>query len=69
MISEDAFASNVIIAIHEGHNRQVRRMMEAVGHKVLLLRRIKFGPIDLQGVERGEWRDLTEEEISKLKDL
>ena len=69
VISEDAFASNVIIAIHEGHNRQVRRMMEAVGHKVLLLRRIKFGPIDLQGVERGEWRDLTEEEISKLKDL
>ena len=69
VISEDTFASNVIISIHEGHNRQVRRMMEAVGHKVLLLRRIKFGPIELHGVERGEWRDLTEEEIRKLKEL
>ena len=69
VIREETFASAVLITIHEGHNRQVRRMMEAVGHKVLLLRRVRFGPIDLKGVERGSWRDLTAEEIKMLKEL
>ena len=69
VIREEAFASAVLVTIHEGHNRQVRRMMEAVGHKVLLLRRVRFGPIDLRGVERGQWRDLTPEEIRALKEL
>lgn len=69
VIREETFASAVLITIHEGHNRQVRRMMEAVGHKVLLLRRVRFGPIDLKGVERGAWRDLTAEEIKALKEL
>ena len=69
VIREETFASAVLITIHEGHNRQVRRMMEAVGHKVLLLRRVRFGPIDLRGVERGQWRDLTPEEIRALKEL
>ena len=69
VIREETFASAVLITIHEGHNRQVRRMMEAVGHKVLLLRRVRFGPIDLKGVERGEWRDLTPEEVRALKEL
>ena len=69
VIREEAFASAVLITIHEGHNRQVRRMMESVGHRVLLLRRVKFGPIDLRGVERGAWRDLTAEEIKALKEL
>ena len=69
VIREDAFASQVLVTIHEGHNRQVRRMMEAVGHKVLLLRRVRFGPIDLKGVEKGTWRDLTAEEIAALKAL
>ena len=69
VIREDPFASAVLITIHEGHNRQVRRMMEAVGHKVLLLRRVKFGPIDLRGTERGAWRDLTRDEIHALKEL
>lgn len=69
VIREETFASAVLITIHEGHNRQVRRMMEAVGHKVLLLRRVKFGPIDLKGVERGAWRDLTPDEVRMLKEL
>ena len=69
VIREEAFASAVLITIHEGHNRQVRRMMEAVGHKVLLLRRVKFGPIDLRGVERGAWRELTADEVRALKEL
>lgn len=69
VIREDPFASAVLVTIHEGHNRQVRRMMEAVGHKVLLLRRVKFGPIDVRGVERGQWRDLTPDEVRALKEL
>ena len=69
VIREETFASAVLITIHEGHNRQVRQMMETVGHKVLLLRRVKFGPIDLKGVERGAWRDLTKEEVRLLKEL
>ncbi len=69
VIREETFASAVLITIHEGHNRQVRRMMEAVGHKVLLLRRVRFGPIDLRGVERGQWRDLTSDEVRMLKEL
>ena len=69
VIREETFASAVLITIHEGHNRQVRRMMEAVGHKVLLLRRVRFGPIDLKGVEKGAWRDLTADEVRALKEL
>ena len=69
VIRVETFASAVLITIHEGHNRQVRRMMETVGHKVLLLRRVKFGPIDLRGLARGEWRDLTDAEVRALKAL
>lgn len=69
VIREEAFASAVLITIHEGHNRQVRRMMEAVGHRVLLLRRVRFGPIDIKGVAKGTWRELTQEEVKALKAL
>ena len=69
VIREEAFASAVLITIHEGHNRQVRRMMEAVGHRVLLLRRVRFGPIDIKGVAKGTWRELNDEEVKALKAL
>ena len=57
------------VTIHEGRNRQVRRMFDSVGHKVLLLRRVRFGPLDLGDLRRGEWRELSAEEIAKLKAL
>ena len=44
-------------------------MMEAVGHRVLLLRRVRFGPIDIKGVAKGTWRELTDEEVKALKAL
>ena len=69
VIRVETFASAVLITIHEGHNRQVRRMMEAVGHKVLLLRRVRFGPLELGDLRRGEWRELSAEEIARLKAL
>ena len=54
------------IVIHEGRNRIVRRMMEAIGYPVLRLTRVRLGPIVLQGVPRGTWRDLTQGEIDQL---
>ena len=61
--------SEALITIHEGRNRQVRRMIEAVGHRVVLLRRVRFGSVSLGDLKRGDWRELTTEEIRKLKDI
>ncbi len=59
--------SVVEVTIHEGKNRQVRRMFEAVGHAVLKLRRISIGPVKLGSLEEGKWRNLTAEEVKSLK--
>lgn len=57
------------IAIHEGKNRQVRRMFEAVGHPVIWLKRIAFGSLEIGKMKPGEWRYLTSQEIQALKRL
>lgn len=54
------------VTIHEGKNRQVRKMCEAIGHKVLSLKRISIGPIALKDLPEGKWRRLTKEEIESL---
>lgn len=59
--------SSFFITIHEGRNRQVRRMVAAVGHKTLLLRRVKIGPIELGSLSQGKWRKLTNEEKNALE--
>ena len=61
--------TSFLITIHEGRNRQVRRMLEAVGHKTLRLKREKYGPLELGGLKPGEWRYLTEEEIRLLDSI
>jgi 23S rRNA pseudouridine2605 synthase len=61
--------SLIEIAIHEGRNRQVRRMCEAVGRPVLALERIAFGPLRLAGLAVGEHRRLTEREVENLRAL
>lgn len=66
LVRYEAFDSVVLVTIHEGRNRQVRRMFEEAGHKVLQLRRVKFGPLELGPLPRGQWRELTAEEIRKL---
>ena len=63
----EAFATQVLVTIHEGRNRQVRRMFEAVGHQVLQLRRVQFGPLELGDLKRGQWRELTAEEVRRLR--
>jgi 23S rRNA pseudouridine2605 synthase len=61
---DDALLS---IAIHEGRNRQVRRMCEAIGHPVVRLRRVRIGPIHDEHIRPGEFRDLTPREVEALK--
>ncbi|MGH8917791.1 MAG: pseudouridine synthase [Actinomycetes bacterium] len=61
-------AANVMrITIHEGRNRQVRRMCEAVGHPVTRLVRTRIGPIADRGLEPGSWRSLTDDEVRALE--
>ncbi len=55
------------LTIHEGRKRQVRRMLEAVGHPVVTLERVRFGPLWLGGLEEGRHRRLTALEIEKLR--
>ena len=54
------------ITIHEGMNRQVRRMTAAVGHPTLRLVRIAIGPVYLGDLTPGEWRDLKKSEIEAI---
>ena len=69
VVRDEALYSDILVTIHEGRNRQVRRMFDAVGNKVLLLRRVQFGPLKLGELRRGEWRELTQEEIDALHEL
>lgn len=69
IIKKETFATVVLVSIHEGRNRQVRRMIAQVGHQVVMLRRVQFGPLQLGDLERGQWRHLTKEEVAKLKEL
>ena len=66
LIRRETFSTDLLITIHEGRNRQVRKMIEAVGHQVVRLKRVQFGPVMLGDLPSGMWRKLTEEEIRKL---
>jgi 23S rRNA pseudouridine2605 synthase len=57
------------MTIHEGRNRQIRRMCETVGVSLKELQRIKFGPVSLGNLQEGEFRKLSQDEIRKLKNL
>ena len=66
-IDEEKNISRIQITIHEGKNRQVRKMCEAIGKKVIALHRSKIGNIDVKNLKLGTWRYLTQKEISDLK--
>ncbi len=57
------------ITIHEGRNRQVRKMCEAIGCRVLRLERIAVGELTLGSLKKGKYRHLTEKEVAYLKEL
>ncbi len=58
--------TSLLMTIHEGRNRQIRRMAEAVGHKTLRLKRERFGIFSLGTLEPGQWRYATAAELSAL---
>ena len=66
-IVQEKNISRIEITIHEGKNRQVRKMCEAIGKKVLALHRSKIGKIGVKDLKLGEWRYLTEKEIQQFK--
>ena len=59
--------TRLTITLKEGRNRQVRRMCAAIGHPVRRLTRLRMGPIRLGDLRSGRWRDLSPQEIVKLK--
>ena len=61
--------TKVHVTITEGRNRQVRRMFEAIGRNVAFLKRVSIGKLKLSGLDRGEVRELTEDEILYLKGM
>lgn len=69
MLNADNGHTVIKITIHEGKNRQVRRMFEAVGCKVVELQRISIGKVELGNLPLGRWRYLTSHEINYLKNL
>ena len=68
VISAHGGKSIVQLVIHEGRNRIVRRLLDAVGHPVQRLTRTAIGPVRLTGLRKGELRDLTREELGTLLD-
>jgi len=65
-VDNDQKQSVISITIHEGRNRQVRRMFDSINYPVIRLRRVQFGPLFLQGLPRGKSRPLTDKEITEL---
>jgi pseudouridine synthase len=55
------------MTIHEGRNRQIRRMCETVGISLLGLQRVKFGPLEIGNVKEGKFRELSTKEVKELK--
>jgi 23S rRNA pseudouridine2605 synthase len=61
--------SRIELTIHEGRKHQVKRMCEAVGHPVRRLHRSRYATLTLDGLEPGEWRELTAGEVTALRRL
>ena len=67
LIKHSGSTSTVQVSIYEGKNRQVRKMLDSVGHNVLSLKRISFGKINLDDLKPGTWAYLNNEEINFIK--
>lgn len=60
-------SSDLTLTIGEGRKREIRKMCDAIGHRVLELKRVAFGPLRLKGLKEGEVRELTSAEINSIK--
>ena len=67
LIRRDRDRTQLRIELREGRNRQIRRVLERVGHPVKKLRRTRLGPLRLKGLAMGEWRELTSGELASLR--
>ncbi len=67
VLRRDRDRSILFIELSEGRNRQIRRMLEHLGHDVKRLRRVSLGPLKLSGLKPGEWRELTPTEFASLR--
>ena len=65
-LDEEKKISRVQITIHEGKNRQVRKMCKAIGKRVLALHRCKIGNLDVKDLKLGEWRYLSKKEVENF---
>jgi len=66
IIGTEEKSTKLSVIINEGQNRQVRRMFEAIGKVIILLKRVRIGDVRLGGLSRGEYRDLRIEELNAL---
>lgn len=69
VLARDPPCAVLELVLTEGRKREVRRICRAVGHPVRQLERVRFGPIRLEGLARGEWRDLRKAEVAALTKL
>ena len=69
LIRYESFDTVLLVKLHEGRYRQVRRMFEAIGHSVVQLKRVGFGSVSLEDLPRGQWRRLSEAEVAKLYEI
>jgi len=69
IISYDKDISTIEIGIHEGKNRQIRKMCATINHEVLSLKRISMGQLKLGYLKRGEYRNLNKDEINYITNL
>ena len=61
--------TKIHVTVTEGKNREIRRMFEAIGKEVTLLKRIRIGELTLRGLDRGAYRKLTQQEIDYLRSI
>lgn len=67
LIKKDRDRTRIRMELREGRNRQIRRMMAQLGHKVRKLRRVQMGPVKLRGLQPGQWRELLPDELAALR--
>ena len=65
-ISYENNVTKLSVVIDEGLNRQIRRMFDAIGKEIKLLKRVRIGEVKLGGLKRGDYKDLTEKELNSL---
>ncbi len=69
VLNRNARRSSILVEIHEGRKREVRQMMETVGHRVRALKRVEFAGLKLAPLPRGHWRLLRRDEVKALRRL